>query len=88
MDLIEIKLYLKIDGNDEDTLLQSFQIAAEEYLENAGVYKDYTRELYKLAVKLLIAHWHENREVIGKEQKLAFSLSSMINQLKHTQIEV
>ena len=88
MNLDEIKLFLRVDGNEEDTLIQSLQLAGEEYLANAGVNKDYTKELYKLAIKLLVGHWYSNREVIGKANKLAFSLDTMILQLKYTQAEV
>lgn len=88
MNLDEIKLFLRIDGNEEDTLIQGLQLAGEEYLYNAGVNKDYTKELYKLAIKILVGHWYENREVTGKADKLAFSLDTMILQLKYTKVEV
>lgn len=88
MELEELKLFLKVDSEDEDVLVTSLQLAAEEYLANAGITKDYLKELYKLAIKLLVGHWFENREVIGKADKLAFSLSSMIIQLRYTRIEV
>jgi hypothetical protein len=57
-------------------------------MTNAGVNKDYTKELYKLAIKLLVGHWYSNRDIVGKADKLAFSLDSMILQLKYTQVEV
>lgn len=88
MNLEDIKLFLKIDDNEEDTLIQGLQLAAEEYLINAGISKDYTKELYKLAIKILISHWYENRavETIGKNiSKIAFSLDNIITQLKYSQ---
>ena len=88
MDLEELKLFLRIDGNDENLLIQGLQSAAEEYMLNAGVYKDYTKFLYSLAVKMLVGHWYENRSVVGKADKLAFSLDTMILQLKYTQVEL
>jgi uncharacterized phage protein (predicted DNA packaging) len=84
----EIKSFLRIDGTEEDALVTALQLGAEEYLDNAGVIKDYTKELYKLAVKLLVGHWYEHREIVGKSDKLAFSLDSIILQLKYTQVEV
>ena len=27
--------------------------------------KDYQNELYNLAIKLLVIHWYENREIVG-----------------------
>ena len=48
----------------------------------------YTKELYKLAIKILISHWYENRavETAGKNvSKIAFGLDTIIVQLKYTQ---
>ncbi|MBE6043546.1 MAG: phage gp6-like head-tail connector protein [Clostridium thermopalmarium] len=84
MELDELKLFLRVDGEEEDELIQGLQLAAEEYLINAGVNKDYSKELYKLAVKLLVTHWYNNREVTGKADRLAFSLDTIILQLKYT----
>lgn len=88
MDLDEIKLFLKIDYEEEDILIQGLQVSAEEYLANAGIIKDYRKELYKLAIKILISHWYENRfiENVGKNvTKIAFGLDTIILQLKYTQ---
>ncbi len=88
MNLDEVKQFLRIDWEDEDTLLTTLQMAAEEYLKNAGVNKDYTKALYKLAVQLLISHWYENRNtvLIGSiSKKIEFSLQSIITQLVYTQ---
>lgn len=88
MDLEELKLFMRVDDNEEDLLIQGLQSAAEEYLLNAGVYKDYDKFLYLLAVKMLVGHWYENRSIVGKADKLAFSLDTMILQLKYTQVEL
>lgn len=88
MDLQELKLFLKLDDNEEDVLIQSLQLAAEEHMSNAGVIKNYSKELYKLAIKMLVSHWYENREVemIGKNvSKIAFGIDTIIIQLKYTQ---
>ena len=88
MDLEELKLFLRIEGDEEDSFIEGLQIAAEEYLTNAGIKKDYTKELYKLAIKILISHWYENRavETAGKNvSKIAFGLDTIIVQLKYTQ---
>ena len=88
MDLEELKLFLKIDYDEEDTFIQGLQLSAEEYLTNAGIKKDYTKELYKLAIKILVSHWYENRsvETIGKNvSKIAFGLDTILVQLKYSQ---
>lgn len=91
MDLEELKLFLRIDGEEENSLIEGLKIGAEEYLTNAGIQKDYSKELYKLAIKILISHWYENRsvETIGKNvSKIAFGLDTILVQLKYTQGDV
>lgn len=91
MNLEELKLFLKVDDYEEDALIQALQSAAEEYLTNAGINKDYTKELYKLAIKILVSHWYENRavETIGKNvSKIAFGLDTILTQLKYSQGDV
>lgn len=86
MEITEIKLYLRIDGDDEDELLESLKLAAEEYLLNADIQKDYTKELYKLAVKILITSWYENRSPIltgSISKKVEYSLSHILPQLMY-----
>lgn len=85
MTIEETKEFLRIDGNDEDLLIQSLLTAAESYLTNAGVTVT-TGALYDLAVKLLVSHWYENREavLIGNISKtIEFSLSTILTQLKY-----
>lgn len=85
MNLEELKNWLRVDDDYDDVTITGLQLAAEQYLNNAGVVKDYTNELYKLAINLLVTHWFENREPTGKADKLEFSLSSIIAQLKYCQ---
>lgn len=90
MEIEELKLYLKVDDSEDDELILALQKSAEEYLENAGISKDYSRELYKLAVKLLISNWYENRTVESSKSatKLSYSLDNIITQLKYTQKKI
>lgn len=83
--LVEAKKYLKGDESDtsEDLDILSLITAAEEYLKNAGCKLPEGNELAKLAIKLLVVHWHENREPIGKADKLQYSLSNIIFQLQY-----
>ena len=85
MELDEIKTFLRVDGTDEDVLIASLQLAAEIFITNTGVIKDYANDLYGLAVKLLTLHWYDNREVVGKADKLAFSLETIIFSIKYNQ---
>lgn len=91
MELEELKLFLRVDGNEEDSLIKSLQASAEEYLTDAGIMKNYNKEKYKLAVKILVNHWYENRavETIGKNvSKVAFGLDTILVQLKYSQGDV
>ncbi|AJG58939.1 DNA-packaging protein [Bacillus thuringiensis serovar pingluonsis] len=82
--LEEAKKYLRVDGDEEDDLITSFVIAAEMYIKNATSKNvNLKSELAKLAARILIAHWHENREAVGKAEQLAFSLQSILVQLQY-----
>lgn len=88
MELEDIKLYLKIDGEYEDVLLIALQATAEEYLLGAGINKDYDKKTYKLAVLMLISNWYTNRSVIGENGKasieIPFGVRALIQQLQFT----
>ena len=88
MNLEELKIYLKADETDDDELISSLQVGAETYLVNAGIAVDYSNELYKLAIKMLVIHWYGNRInfAIGKVEKIAFTLDSIITSLKYNQV--
>ncbi|MEH7220332.1 head-tail connector protein [Bacillus toyonensis] len=82
--LEEAKKYLRVDGDEEDDFITSFIIAAEIYIKNAtSKTVDLKSELAKLAARILIAHWHEKREAVGKAEQLAFSLQSILVQLQY-----
>lgn len=73
--LEEVKNYLRVDLEEDDTLIESLMEAAESYLKNATG-KDYPKEdsegnqpgyeLEKVYLKLLIAYWYENRSAVSK----------------------
>ena len=46
MNLGDLKFFLRIDHDEEDELINGLQLSAEEYLTNAGINKDYSKELY------------------------------------------
>ena len=74
---------MRIDEDYDDFLIQTLIISAEKYLYNAGVKETYSNELYCLAIKMLVLHWYDNREIIGEAKKLAFSLDNIITQLTY-----
>lgn len=84
MTLDEVKEFLRIDDETEDGLLNGLMLASEEYLLGAGIEKDYSREIYKLTVKMLIANWYENRNVTDKKlNEIPYGLKHLIIQQQY-----
>ena len=86
MDLSELKLYLRVEIDADDVFIETLRQAAVEYLTNAGVIQT-DDALYALAVKLLVAHWYENRQavIIGQVSKqLEYSLQAILAQLMYS----
>lgn len=81
------KAYARIDGDEDDALLESLIEAAEEYLAGSGVYPGLAPEaLYQLAVKGIVLHWYEQRNVTDgpAPRDFAAGVRLTINQLKNT----
>lgn len=91
--LEEVKSYARIDIDDDNTLLQMFITAAEEYLKNATG-KEYPSTdleektidyvLEKIYLQLLIAYWYEKRTptcTVGEE--FSFMTKSLMLQLQN-----
>lgn len=77
-----VKEYLRIDGTEDDSLLGFLIDSAKEYLSGSGV-KETDSKRYELAVIMLVTHWYENREAVGRVQgKVELGLQSIILQLK------
>lgn len=93
--LDEFKEYLRIDGDEENTSLNSFISSAQLFLEDAGVKQptDYYLKVdgkdvfarHRLAIMMLATHFYENRIVYasGKSNiEIPYGLQSIILQLK------
>jgi|SRR5690554_3397441 len=99
MTLEDAKIYLRVDADDDDDLIQTLITAAESYInEQTGKTKMITgtdedgepiyegineSELWKLAVKLLLAHWYENRgvEIPGNLTKINHSVDALVHHI-------
>lgn len=82
-----VKAYARVDGNEEDALLESLTNAAEEYLTNAGIDPGLSAPaLYQLAVCGIVLHWYEQRNIATGAAPTDFpvGIRLTINQLKHT----
>ena len=87
--LEETKMWLRIDQEDEDELIQMLILSAENYLKNAtGIDYDSENKLAKLFCLILITDWYENRELIGHKvsDKVRFTVQSMLAQLTYCEV--
>ncbi len=83
--LEEIKNYMRIDEDYDDSLINSLIESANIYMVNAGV-KNFENDLYKLAIKMLVLHWYENRDIVlvgSISKNLEFTMKNIITQLKY-----
>ncbi|MDO3680426.1 head-tail connector protein [Paenibacillus ehimensis] len=84
--LDEAKTWIRVDGNDEDGIIEIIRGAAETYLGNAvEVVFDETNALAKLYCLVLCADWYENRDLIGQQpsDKVRFTCQSIMTQLQN-----
>ena len=82
-----VKAYARVDGNEEDALLESLTNAAEEYLTNAGIDPGLSAPaLFQLAVCGIVLHWYEQRNIATGAAPTDFpvGIRLTINQLKNT----
>lgn len=85
----DIKLYLKVDHNTDDALIDALLLAASSYINNktgktlSGEANINTDSVYQLGVKLLCAHWYENRgvEIPGSLTKISHSIDAIIDHI-------
>ena len=80
-----IKNALRIDGNDDDTLIQGYIDTAKEYVANAVIDGPASEPLtnnrkYRLAVIILVQFWYSNRATDMKQTP--YQVRSLIQQLR------
>lgn len=85
--LEEIKNYLRIDYDEDDKLLQSLQVAATAYLQDAvcdleqRMEKKEFKERAKVLCSVIIQDWYDNREH-GESKDFNYTIRSMLTQLQ------
>lgn len=85
MELSLLKQYLRIDGNHDDELLTFLLVAAQDYIKGALENKDIQNDpRFDYATALLVAHYYDNREVIGVggAEEAPLGVLSLIQQLR------
>lgn len=80
-----IKDALRIDGNDDDTLIEGYIDTAKEYVANAVIDGSASEPLissskYRLAVIILVQFWYSNRATDIKQTP--YQVRSLIQQLR------
>lgn len=81
------KRYMRLDGEDEDDLIQALMAAAELYLKGAGIVPECSPPaLYNLALWGLTLHYYDHRDAVGNEAAFPIGLRPVITQLKLTAV--
>ncbi|WP_099192212.1 head-tail connector protein [Tepidibacter mesophilus] len=84
----QAKRWLRIDYTDDDEDIQILIDTAKDYIINAtDINVDTESNLFNLAMRMLIRHWYDNRNIviIGTISKnLEKSLSAILAQLKYS----
>lgn len=90
MELQELKQYLRVEYEEDDSLISSLALSAQSYIKNkTGKTKIKleaieTDDLFKTCVKMLVAHWYENRgnEVAGSiTRKYSHAVDAIIDHI-------
>jgi uncharacterized phage protein (predicted DNA packaging) len=86
MTLDDMKKYLRVEPEvtEDDALIESLVFAATDYVQRqTGKSYDGTQEIWNLVVKMLVAHWYENRgaEVSGNLSRISHSVDALVNHI-------
>lgn len=84
MELEDVKLWLRIDHDEEDSILEMLIESSKSYYETATGFKYENEPKINLFCMVLISDWYENRELTGKRvsEKVRFTVQSMLAQLQ------
>lgn len=86
LDLQDVKEWLRVDHDEDDSIIESIIKSSIQYLENAtGKNFDESNELAKQFCLFLISDWYENRQYMGEKvgEKVRFIIQSILAQLKY-----
>ena len=84
MTLDDVKLYIRVDSNDEDALIQYLMDAAQGYLQRmTGKIYVPTDPVWNMAIKYICSHWYENRDdtVVGRDAKVDHTIDALISHI-------
>lgn len=83
MILDDVKLYLRVDDYTEDEVIQGMIDAAKQYIQTGtGVTFDETNARHLLTLKMIVAHWYDNRGLVGNTTELPFTVTAQLLQIE------
>lgn len=81
--LNDVKLYLRVDDYTEDEVIQGMIDAAKQYIQTGtGVAFDETNARHLLTLKMIVAHWYDNRGLVGNTTELPFTVTAQLLQIE------
>lgn len=81
--LNDVKLYLRVDDYTEDEVIQGMIDAAKQYIQTGtGVSFDETNARHLLTLKMIVAHWYDNRGLVGNTTELPFTVTAQLLQIE------
>lgn len=81
--LKDVKLYLRVDDYTEDEVIQGMIDAAKQYIQTGtGVTFDETNARHLLTLKMMVAHWYDNRGLVGNTTELPFTVTAQLLQIE------
>lgn len=81
--LNDVKLYLRVDDYTEDEVIQGMIDAAKQYIQTGtGVAFDETDARHLLTLKMIVAHWYDNRGIVGNTTELPFTVTAQLLQIE------
>src|SRR5690625_4503842 len=90
VELEKLKMYLRIDHDDEDELLESFykhaKIGVKNKVGEINLDDEDAKEQFEQACAILVQHWYDNRQAfrIGNASyEIPHSLDSILRELRY-----
>lgn len=88
MELSEVKLFLKVDFDEDDEFIRLLMAAAEEYISAAVGKCDYEKARVKLLALVIITELYEKRSFSVEKagEKAQYTIRSIIAQLQAEEV--
>lgn len=79
-----IKLYLRVDHHEEDSIIQGIINAGVQYIENGtGVTFNKENAQHMAVLQLLCSHWYDHRNPMGNFAELPYMITAQLIQIEH-----